>query len=181
LWEFVTAPAAFVVIIATFAIAWPLGRRMAARYRCSPAIAILFVIAIGAILALTLTPSEPSGIPFPRPPHFLQQLGDGRLIWANLVTPPDDSEELANIAIYLPAGFLGRFVWGSVGRATSVGLVLTIFIETCQYGVIGRAGSITDIRNNTLGAFFGALLAAMIIHGRRRRADQAADSAKPPR
>jgi nitrate/nitrite transporter NarK len=170
LWGFITTPAAVAVTVATLAVARPFGRRLATRYGCSRAVAVLFVIAVGVVLALTLTPNQPSGIPLPRPPHFLQQLGDGRLIWAKLVTPPDDSEELANIAIYLPAGFLGRFVWGSVGRATSFGLVLTVFVETCQYGVIGRAGSVTDIRNNTLGAFFGALLAALVIYGRRRRA-----------
>ena len=92
------------------------------------------------IVALTLTPNDRDAIPLPRPPHFLQQLGDGRLIWSKIVTPPDDAEEVANIAIYLPAGILGLFVWGSVGRATSFGLVLAVFVETCQYGVIGRAG-----------------------------------------
>lgn len=173
LWRFVTEPAVIVVIAATFAVAWPLGRRMAIRYRCPPVVAILFIVAVGMIVALTLTPND-HAIPLPRPPHFLQQLGDGRLIWSKIVTPPDDAEEVANIAIYLPAGILGLFVWGSVGRATSFGLVLAVFVETCQYGVIGRAGSITDIRNNVLGAFFGALLAKVIVFGLRHRTDSAA-------
>jgi hypothetical protein len=169
LWNFVTEPAALVVIAATLVIAWPLGRQMASRYRCYRAAAVLFIVAVGMIVALTLTPYEQAGIPLPRPPHFLQQLGDGQLIWAQVVAPPDDSEEVANIAIYLPAGFLGRFVWGSTGRATGFGLVLSVFVEICQYGVIGRAGSITDIRNNVLGALFGALVAKATVYGWRRR------------
>jgi glycopeptide antibiotics resistance protein len=39
-------------------------------------------------------------------------------------------------------------------------MLLTLAIETCQYGIIGRAGSITDIRNNTMGAILGAVFAA---------------------
>ena len=79
---------------------------------------------------------------------------------------------MANIAISFPAGFLGRFVWGSVGRATGFGLALTVFVETCQYGVIGRAGSITDIRNNALGAFLAIAGCSTIIHGQGRQADE---------
>lgn len=173
LWNFITEPAALAVIAATLATAWPLGRRLSNRYQCSRAAAVLFVVAVGLILALTLTPNAPAtGIPLPQPPHFVYQLGHPRLVWAMLITPPNDAEELANIAVYLPAGFLGRYVWSSVGRATGVGLALTVFVETCQYGVIGRAGSITDIRNNALGAFLGALLAAVIVHVRRYRIDR---------
>jgi glycopeptide antibiotics resistance protein len=170
LWNFLTGPAALAVIVATLAVAWPLGRRLADRYQCPRAAAVLFIVTVGLILALTLTPSEPTaGIP--RPLHFVYLLDSPRLVWAQLIAPPDDSEELANIAIYLPAGFLGRHVWGSVARATGAGLALTVFVETCQYGVIGRAGSITDIRNNALGAFIGAVLAATVVHARRYRAD----------
>ena len=171
LWIFITEPAALVVLAATLSTAWPLGRHLARRYQCRTATAVLFVVAVGLILAFTLTPDE-TAAGNPRPPQFVQQLGHPRLIWAYLVAPPDDPEELANIAIYLPAGFLGRFVWGSVRRATGTGLILTVFVETCQYGLVGRAGSITDIRNNALGALLGALLAATYIHARRYRADQ---------
>jgi hypothetical protein len=171
LWDFITGPAAFAVIVATLAVAWPLGRRLADRYQCPRIAAVLFVVAVGFILALTLTPNA-SATDIPLPPHFVHQLGHPRLVWAKLVAPPHDCEEMANIAIYLPAGFFGRYVWGSVGRATGAGLLLTVFVETCQYGVIGRAGSITDIRNNALGAFAGAVLAAAVVHARRRSVDQ---------
>ena len=171
IWNFVTGPAALAVIAATLAVAWPLGRRLADHYQCPRVAAVLFVIAVGFILALTLTPNASAGV---QPPHFVHQLDHPRLVWAMLTAPPGDSEELANIAIYLPAGFFGRYVWGSVGRATGAGLVLTSFVETCQYGVVGRAGTITDIRNNALGAFIGAVFAATVVHSRRRSPDQTA-------
>jgi VanZ family protein len=48
-------------------------------------------------------------------------------------------------------------------------MALTVFVETCQYGIVGRDGSITDIRNNAAGAILGALLAATAVRFRRRR------------
>jgi VanZ family protein len=64
----------------------------------------------------------------------------------------------------VPIGLVGRFVWGSAARAALAGAALTIFIETCQYGIVGRAGSFTDMRNNTAGAVLGALIAAGAAH-----------------
>ena len=64
LWIFVTEPAVLVLVVTTLAVAWPLGRRMADRYRCSRLAAILFVVAVGMLVALTLTPNAPpTGIP----------------------------------------------------------------------------------------------------------------------
>jgi len=173
LWAFATEPAALAVIVLVSAVAWPLGRRIADRRRCSRAVAILFIVAVGAIVALTMTPNEPpTGVQLPRPPHFVQQLGDPSLVWATATALPNDSEQWANIALYLPVGFLGWFVWRSVTRASGFGLALTMFVETCQYGIVGRAGSITDIRNNTAGAVVGAVLAAAALRALRRGPDR---------
>jgi glycopeptide antibiotics resistance protein len=174
LWRFATGPATVAVCVAVLAVAWPLGRRIAERCRCPRTVAVLFVVAAGLILALTLTPSEP-GAGLPQPPHFVHQLGHPRLVWATITAAPGDAEQWANIALYLPLGFLGRFVWRSAARASGFGLALTAFVETCQYGIVGRAGSITDIRNNTAGAVLGALAAATTARLLRRAAP-----ARPP-
>jgi glycopeptide antibiotics resistance protein len=169
LWAFITEPTALAVMVAALAVAWPIGGRLAAHSHCTRANAILFVVTIGMVVALTMTPNEPTtGTGVPMPPHFLQQLGDGPLIWAKLTAAPDDSEQLANVALYIPVGFLGRLVWRNAVRAAGFGMALTVFIETCQYGIVGRAGSITDIRNNTAGAILGALFAATATRVRRR-------------
>ena len=113
------------------------------------------------MLALTLTPNEPvDGIYPVMPPHFLTQLTDPALVWSTLTAAPSDAEQWANVALYVPIGLIGRFVWRTAARAALAGTALTIFVETCQYGIVGRAGSLTDMRNNTAGTILGALVAA---------------------
>ena len=163
LWTFVSGPAALAVLLATALLAWPAGVRIARRQGCPRLAAALFVVAVGVIVALTLTPSRTmSGVIEVPPPHYLTQIDDLLFVWSTLTAAPSDAEQLANIALYVPVGLLGGFVWRGVARATLFGLALTVAIETCQYGIIGRAGSLTDIRNNALGALIGALLAGAV-------------------
>lgn len=171
LWAFITGPAAVGVFLATALLAWPVGVRIARGRRCSRAAAVLLVAAVGVIVALTLTPHRTApGVAEVLPPHYLTQIGDVRLVWSRLTAAPSDDEQLANIALYLPVGMLGRLVWHGAGRATLAGTALTVVIETCQYGIIGRAGSLTDIRNNSLGALIGAVAAAIVIGALARSA-----------
>jgi hypothetical protein len=172
LWAFITTkPTVLAVVIAAAVVSWAIRRRITDQAQRPDAIAILFVVAVVVVVALTMTPNEPAtGSYVPSPPHFLDQLRDGHLIWARLTGWPDDSEEVANIALYLPIGFLGRLVWHEVLRAAGFGIALTVFIETCQHSIVGRDGSITDIRNNTAGAILGALFAAAAVRFRGRPA-----------
>lgn len=160
LWTFVSGPATLAALLATALLAGPAGVRLARRRCCAPVAAVLFAAAVGVIVALTLTPNRP-GAGEPPPPHYLTQVGDLRLVWSALTAAPADAEQLANIALYVPAGLLGYLVWHGPARAALFGLALTVAIETCQYGIIGRAGSLTDIRNNAAGALLGALAAAL--------------------
>lgn len=171
LWGFVTEPAPLTVLAVTLLAVWPAARRIARRTGCRPFVAALFVLSVGVVVALTLTPAEPPpGVPVTAPPHFLAQVDHPRLVWSLLTAPPSDAEQIANIALYLPVGLLARLVWRRTLPATLIGAALTVAIETCQYSIIGRAGSITDIRNNTVGALLGALAAAAVRWvGPRRR------------
>jgi len=160
LWTFVTQPIPLLVLAAAALTCWPLGVLLARRCHCPRAAAALFIAATGVVVALTLTPNPPEPAPYP---HFLTLLhhAPGQL---------RVQVQLANIALYVPVGAFGRLVWPGVWRATLVGVALTATIELCQYDIIGRAGSLTDIRNNTVGALGGAVLAAAAIHlGRRER------------
>jgi glycopeptide antibiotics resistance protein len=164
LWEFVVGPPALAVLALTALAAWPAGRRLADRLHRHRAVAVLFVITVGVVAALTLTPNFPeAGVPEVLPPHYLTQIDEPRVVWSTLTAAPADAEEIANIALYVPTGVLGWLLWRSIGRATLFGAMLTVVIETCQIGVIGRAGSLTDIRNNTAGAFLGAVFAAAMV------------------
>jgi len=170
LWTFVvTRPAPLAVLAAVLAIAWPLGHRLAARHDCRPAVAVLFVIEVGVILALTMTPNPPPPPDVPIYPHYLTQLGNPHLVWSQLTGAPGSIEQLANIALYVPLGVLGWYMWRSAARSAGFGVALTVFIETCQYGIAGRGGSLTDIRNNAAGAVLGAVLAAAIARARKEQ------------
>ncbi len=169
LWAFVIGPAALAVFLATALAAWPIGVRIARRRGCPRSAAVLFVLSVGVIAGLTLTPNRPApGVVELLPPHYLTQIGDLRQVWSQLTAAPSDNEQLANIALYVPVGLLGSFVWHGAARATLVGTALTVAIETCQYGIIGRAGSLTDIRNNAVGALLGAVLAAVAVRRTRQ-------------
>ena len=171
------------MLLVTAVAAWPLGRLIANRLGRSRAAAVLFVAAVGVVMALTLTPNYPGpGEPTDMPPHFLQYLGNPHMVWAALTSPPADSEQIANVALYVPVGLFGRFVWRTTIGAAAFGIALTVVIETCQYGVPGRDGSLTDIRNNAAGAVLGALLGAVAARiAERRNTRQTAGDSEPIR
>jgi glycopeptide antibiotics resistance protein len=174
LWGFVTGPAPLTVLAVTLIAVWPVARRIAGRTGCRRSVAVLFVLWVGVVVALTLTPAEPApGVPVTVSPHFLAQVDHPRLVWSLLTAPPADAEQIANIALYLPVGALGRLAWRRMIPAALIGTALTVAIETCQYSIIGRAGSITDIRNNTAGAVLGALAAAAALWAWSRRRSSA--------
>ncbi|MFI5931850.1 VanZ family protein [Actinoplanes sp. NPDC051494] len=168
LFTFIRHPVPLTVLALTVALAWPLSRPLARRPGRARPVAALLVVAIGTVVALTLTPNFgflPTEV---LPPHFLTQLDDPASVWATLTQPPADAEQIANIALYVPVGLLAGLLWKNAVRATLLGFALTAFIETCQYDIPGRAGSLTDIRNNTIGALAGAVLAAVVTRPRGR-------------
>lgn len=169
LWIFVCRPATVAAFAVILVAVWPVGAAVARRAGCPRPTAVLFVLAVGGVLALTLTPTRASAF---EPPHFLTQLADPHFLWATATTFPDDAEQLANIALYLPLGFLGYGVLHSGSRSAIFGAALTVLVETCQYGIAGRCGSLTDIRNNTAGAILGALVAAALCRAARQQQRQ---------
>ena len=174
LWNFISAPVPLVILTATVLLAVPVGRKLATWQHCSPVAAVLLILMVGIVAALTLTPNPPEpGVTEILPPHYLTLLIHPRVVWAQLIAPPADGEQQANIALFVPIGVLAALVFGTIPRATLFGAALTVFVETCQYGIAGRAGSFTDIRNNTLGALLGAIAALMIV--RSIRAQKSAD------
>jgi VanZ family protein len=161
---------AAVALVVTAAVAWPIGRLIADRFGRPRAPAALFVAAVGVVVALTLTPNYPDPGDPPAPVHFLYYIGDLHHVWVDLTSAPTDPEQIANIALYVPVGLFGRFVWRSAIAAAAFGTALTVVIETCQFWIVGRDGSLTDIRNNAVGAILGALLAAVAARVARREA-----------
>ncbi|MEV8508798.1 VanZ family protein [Actinoplanes sp. NPDC051475] len=158
---FIGNPVPQIVFAVFLVLAWPLSR-LAGRDTKRRWAAALFFVSAGMIIALTATPSYANAASA-IPPHFLTELDHPGVIWAKLTAAPSDTEQLANIALYVPLGIFGRLLWRSTARATVCGFLLVLTIETVQYVIPGRAGSITDIRNNTLGAFLGAVAVSLAL------------------
>jgi len=68
------------------------------------------------------------------------------------------SDILANIALFLPLGFLGRGLAGSAargGRVVLLAAVCSLLIETAQIFIRSRYVSPVDVLSNTCGAWLG--------------------------
>lgn len=75
-----------------------------------------------------------------------------------------------NVLLFLPFGFLA-YLWryqrrlhSPVFYAVLAGLLFSVFIEILQLFFGGRISSITDIFNNALGTFFGAVTGSIYCH-----------------
>jgi VanZ family protein len=71
------------------------------------------------------------------------------------------SDLLANIALFLPLGFLGRGLAGSPargGRVVLLAAVCSLLIETAQIFIRSRYVSPIDVLGNTCGAWLGVVL-----------------------
>jgi len=71
------------------------------------------------------------------------------------------SDILANIALFLPLGFLGRGLAGSAargGRVVLLAAVCSLLIETAQIFIRSRYVSSVDVLSNTCGAWLGVVL-----------------------
>ena len=79
------------------------------------------------------------------------------------------ADVLGNVMLFAPLGaalaWTGRRVW----RATLIGAVLSITIETAQLVVPGRYATLSDVLTNTAGAALGAALLLGLEYLRRTR------------
>lgn len=109
------------------------------------------------LFLVTLVPFRPlyhlltSGLHFniATKPYFDIKVGHGRAVL----------ESFLNVVMMMPFGFLVKaYSDKSIFKITLYGLFLSISIEFLQLFDALRASDITDIINNTLGAFLGACL-----------------------
>ena len=88
---------------------------------------------------------------------------------------------LGNVAVFVPIGLaVAAALRGSRRRrlslATLAGFLLSLFIETVQFGIATRATDVDDLIFNTLGALLGAGTYALL----RGRANRPAARPLPP-
>ena len=68
------------------------------------------------------------------------------------------SDIAANIALFVPLGFLGRGVAGRGGRVVEAAVAFSLLIETAQIFIPRRYVSPIDVMTNSAGAWLGVVL-----------------------
>jgi glycopeptide antibiotics resistance protein len=127
------------------------------------AAAVLLVLYTAVIARLTLFPADSETGTFGALNDAVTWLVNGGLDWTQI-------EALANVALFVPAGFLLAVVlrrcWPSV-----LGCVLaSAAIEGAQHAYLpSRVPSLADVEHNGLGGLIGALLAWPLVAWLRRR------------
>lgn len=164
IWQTLFHPAVLVMLIASAVLALPVGRWLARRYRCPRSVAVGFVVACGVVVSLTAANVSMSGQVDPGRwwiPGYLRQLTYDGFLYAELTSLCGNPEELANVLLFVPVGFLGCLLWQSALRTVAFVACLTLAVETWQ-SFIGRASSLGDLLHNVIGGTLGVLLALIV-------------------
>jgi glycopeptide antibiotics resistance protein len=129
--------------------------------------AVLLVIYTLVIARLTLFPASSESGTFALLDRVMTRLSDGRLDWSQ-------TEVLANIALFVPAGFLLAIAVGRVWVGVVGCLLASVLIELAQQRYLpSRVPSVADVEHNALGGLIGGLIAWPVLAwrpGRRRSA-----------
>jgi glycopeptide antibiotics resistance protein len=126
--------------------------------------AVLLVLYSLVIARLTLaSASSESGI-FGRLQRLVSHASNGRLDWSQ-------TEVLANVALFVPAGFLLTVALGRAWAAAIICVIASAAIELAQQRYLpSRVPSLADVEHNGLGGAIGALLGWPVARALRRAA-----------
>ena len=115
------------------------------------------------IAKLTLQPAAAERSTFALLDRVATRISDGRLDWSQ-------TEIAANVALFVPAGFLLAIALGRVWAAIALCVVASVCIELAQYRYLPtRVPTVDDVRHNGIGGALGAVLAAPIAYAVRPR------------
>lgn len=105
------------------------------------------------IARLTLADPSSGRVVFSLADALATRVSHGRLQWT-------ETEVLANVALFVPAGFLLAVVLGRPFLSVALCVLGSACIELAQQRYLpSRVPSLADIQHNSLGGLFGALLA----------------------
>jgi len=127
--------------------------------------AVLLVLYALFIARLTLTEPSTSSWLFALADHVATSASNGRLQWS-------ETEVLANIALFVPAGFLLAIVLNSALASAVLCVLASALIEYAQLRYLPlRVPSGADVLHNGYGGAIGAALALpftlLVVHRRR--------------
>ncbi|WP_375503555.1 VanZ family protein [uncultured Jatrophihabitans sp.] len=120
--------------------------------------AVLLVLYTLVIARLTLLPADSEAATFGALNDVVRRLTRGGLDWSQI-------EILANVALFVPAGFLVAVVLRRVWVGVLGCVLASAAIEWAQYVYLpSRVPSLADVEHNSLGGLLGALLAWPLVH-----------------
>jgi glycopeptide antibiotics resistance protein len=132
--------------------------------------AVLLTLYSLVIARLTLASASSERGIFGLLDRLTSHASNGRLDWSQ-------TEVLANIALFVPAGFLLTIVLGRAWAAAAVCVLASIAIELAQQRYLpSRVPSVADVEHNGLGAVIGAVIGWPFAYAMRVR-----DTPRPPR
>lgn len=106
----------------------------------------------GLVACLTLTDPSTGSWAFSLADRAASRISDGQLQWSQ-------TEVLANVALFVPAGFLLAVVLRSPLLAAGLCVLASVGIEYVQLRYLpSRVASGADVLHNTYGAVLGAAL-----------------------
>jgi glycopeptide antibiotics resistance protein len=115
------------------------------------------------VARLTLAPASSESGAVDLLNRIARALSGGQLDWTQ-------TEILANVALFVPAGFLLAVLLGRVWISVLLCLLATIAIETAQHLFLpSRVASVGDVEHNALGGLIGAVLALPLAYWVRTR------------
>ena len=120
----------------------------------------LALVALYSLLVAHLTLTDPSrgAWAFDLADRVATRASGGALTW-------DETEVLANVALFVPLGFLLAVGIGRVWPAVSLCLLASAAIEYAQLRLLpSRVPTLDDVVHNATGGLVGALLAGLV-HG----------------
>jgi VanZ family protein len=130
------------------------GRALAARYGGTRLTAAALVLYVGLVVALTCSPRADSDTGFAGFSDAVRHALRTDVLRSRVLTPLSGAEELVNVLLYVPLGFL--LVWLTRRPLTAlVALVaFSVVVEVWQ-GFVGRSLDVGDVLHNVWGAVLG--------------------------
>ncbi|MDO9456620.1 VanZ family protein [Nocardioides sp.] len=122
-----------------------------------PVALVLVLVYSVLVVHLTLTDPSQGAWAFDLADRVARRASGGGLTW-------DETEVLANVALFVPLGFLLAVGIGRVWPAVSLCLLASAGVEWAQLQyVASRVPTIDDVVHNTLGGLIGALVAGAVL------------------
>jgi glycopeptide antibiotics resistance protein len=148
---------------------------LARRYGRSPLWTLLALLAIAPILAFTVPPRA-STVPAGAVARLIGFVGLFLNPWNvahEIAVAGSDDERVANLLLYVPAGFFATLATRRPVRIALAGVSTPFLIESWQAVSGSRIAAASDWLHNSAGALLGVLVAAVLLpltRSYRRRA-----------